>query len=249
MENKKFGQRDLFLFVNLALALLTWFGDCLYVRYGNQLWLKSVTSALFVILGAVNLVYLILNKEKSLKFPILMVTGLVFAMLGDVILEIHFIAGAALFAIGHVFYFVAYTVDERFKPTDLIYTACILVPAILLITLAPCFDFGGVLMEVVCVVYATVISFMVGKAIANFVRVRDKKHLIVMLGSILFFTSDLMLLFNVFTSLPYFGALCLATYYPAEILLAFSVFLHLGKGSGENAGTEADAAENETEQQ
>ena len=175
--------------------------------------------------------------------------GLVFAMLGDVILEIHFIAGAALFAIGHVFYFVAYTVDERFKPTDLIYTACILVPAILLITLAPCFDFGGVLMEVVCVVYATVISFMVGKAIANFVRVRDKKHLIVMLGSILFFTSDLMLLFNVFTSLPYFGALCLATYYPAEILLAFSVFLHLGKGSGENAGTEADAAENETEQQ
>ena len=226
MENKKISVKDYFLFANLALALLIWLGDCLYLCY-DHLWIKSVTSALFVIVGIVNLVYLILNKFslKSLRFPILLLTGLTFAMLGDIILEVEFIVGAALFAVGHIFYFVSYIFIEKFKLTDLIYGACIFVPAVLLITLAPIFNFGGVLMEVVAVIYAAIISCMVGKAIANFVRNKNKLNLIILLGSILFFISDLMLLFNVFSKLPYFGAICLGTYYPAEVLLGFSIFL------------------------
>lgn len=225
MDKEKFGIKEYILFANLVLALLIWVGDCLYLRY-NRLWIKSVTSGLFVAIGVVNLVYSILTKNKNIKFPIMMLTGLAFAMLGDVILEIQFIVGAALFAIGHVFFFVAYAVVERLRWSDMIYGLCILVPSVLLITLAPFFDFGGVLMEIVCVVYATVISCMVGKAIANFVRVKNTTYLVIVLGSLLFMISDLALLFNVFTSLPYAGAICLATYYPAEILLGFSIFTH-----------------------
>lgn len=225
MDDKKIEKKDYFLFGNLALALLIWVGDCLYLRY-DELWIKSVTSALFVVIGIINLYYYLSNKERKLKFPILMLTGLTFAMLGDIILEIEFIVGAALFAIGHVFYFVSYAMLEKPKWTDFIYGACIFIPAVLLITLAPIFSFGGILMEVVCCVYAAIISCMVGKAIANFVRERSKLNLIVLLGSVLFFISDLMLLFNVFSSLPYTGAICLATYYPAEILLGFSIFMY-----------------------
>lgn len=227
MEDKKITVKDYFLFANLALALLIWVGDCLYIRYNDSLLIKSITSALFVVIGIVNLVYLILNKFKlkSLLFPIMMLTGLTFAMLGDIILEVEFIVGAALFAVGHVFFFVSYVMIEKFKWQDLIYGACIFVPAVLLITLAPIFDFGGAVMEIVAVIYAAVISCMVGKAIANFVSARNKLTLIILLGSALFFVSDFALLFNVFSKLPYFGAICLATYYPAEILLGFSVFL------------------------
>ena len=226
MENKKISVKDYFLFANLALAILIWLGDCLYLCY-DLLWMKSVTSALFVIVGIVDLIYLIINKFsfKSLKIPILLLTGLTFAMLGDIILEVEFIVGAALFAVGHIFYFVSYIFIEKFKWTDLIYGACIFVPAVLLITLAPIFNFGGVLMEVVAVIYAAIISCMVGKAAANFVRNKNKLNLIILLGSVLFFISDLMLLFNVFSKLPYFGAICLGTYYPAEMLLGFSIFL------------------------
>lgn len=243
MNNKKLSAKDHILLANLILAVLIWIGDCLFLRYGGLKW-KTPTSVLFVAIGAVNLAYLLLNKNKNIKFPILMVTGLTFAMLGDVVLEIQFIVGAALFAVGHVFYFVAYSVMEKIKPTDLIYALCLFVPSVLLITLAPIFDFGGALMEVVCVVYAAVISCMVGKAIANFVRVKSRTSLIIALGSILFFISDFTLLFNVFTSLPYVGALCLATYYPAEILLGFSIFMfgmEVKKSEPLNTAENADA--------
>ncbi|MBD5132524.1 MAG: lysoplasmalogenase [Clostridiales bacterium] len=243
----KINAKDIFLFVNLGLALFLWFGDCVYVRYSN-LWIKSVTSLLFVIVGVVNLVYATLSKPETrkLKFPILMLTGLVFAMLGDVILEVEFIVGASLFAVGHVFYFVSYIFLEKFKPTDLIYGLCIFVPAVLLITLAPIFDFGDVVMEVVVVVYAAVISCMVGKAIANFVRAKNKTNLIILIGSLLFFISDFTLLFNVFSTLPYFGVICLATYYPAQFLLGFSVFSYCSANRAADSPTAETAPEADT---
>ena len=106
------------------------------------------------------------------------------------------------------------------------HAAVLFVPSVLLITLAPLFDFGGILMEVVCVVYALIISCMVGKAISNLVAEHSVINIIIMVGSILFFFSDLMLLFNVFGNLPKLvDILCLVTYYPAECLLGYSIFL------------------------
>ena len=222
---KNFIQKDYFMIANLLMVLLIIIGDCLYMRTGTLL-AKSLTSIAFVALGVINLVYLILNKHKDYHFPAIMLTGLVFAMLGDIILEVEFIVGAALFAIGHIFYFIAYCFLQKFKWTDLIYGVCILLPSILFITLAPIFNFGGILMEIVCVVYAIIISLMVGKSLANFIRERNWQNLIIMIGSILFFFSDLMLLLNVFASISSIvGTLCLATYYPAECLLAYSIIL------------------------
>ena len=215
-----------FLIADLILILLILAGDVCYIIFG-QLWLKGVTSAGFVILGILSLTYLLLSKEKDLKFPIIMLVGLVFAMCGDIVLNVHFIGGAVLFAIGHIFYFVSYCFIQKFKWIDLIYGAVIFVPSVLFITLAPIFDFGGILMEVVCIVYAIIISCMVGKAISNLIRERNLANLIILIGSALFFFSDLMLLLNVFANLPrVVDVLCLATYYPAEILLAYSIRLN-----------------------
>ena len=155
-----------------------------------------------------------------------MLVGLFFAMLGDIVLDIKgmFIFGALLFAVGHVFYFISYCQLISFKWKDLIYGACIFVPATLLITLAPFFDFGGILMELVCVFYAVIISCMVGKSISNYVADRKLLHLLLLIGSLLFFFSDLMLLLNVFGDMPkVIMFLCLVTYYPAECVLACSI--------------------------
>ena len=55
-----------------------------------------------------------------------------------------------------------------------------------------------------------------------------------MIGSFLFFFSDLMLLFNEFAGAPFItDILCLYTYYPAQILLAYSI-LHHKKGIDKN---------------
>ena len=212
-----------FIILNLILIVAVVVGDVFYI-IDDSLLTKSLTSACFVALGAVNLVYAIKNKTTNFKFCILMLVGLFFAMLGDILLEIEFIVGALLFAVGHVFYFVSYCMLISFKWKDLIFGAVIFVPSTLFIVLAPFFDFGGILMELVCVFYAVIISCMVGKSISNYVADKKVLHLLLLIGSCLFFFSDLMLLLNVFGNMPrVIGILCLATYYPAECVLACAI--------------------------
>ena len=214
-----------FNILNIFLILAVCIGDIIYMFVDHSLLTKSLTSAGFVLLGIVNLIFAIKNKTNKLKFAIIMVIGLTFAMLGDIVLEIEFIIGAALFAIGHIFYFIAYCTLIPFKWKDLIYGAIIFVPVTLFIILAPFFDFGGILMEMVCIIYAVIISCMVGKSISNYITDKNLLNLIILIGSALFMFSDFMLLLNVFADLPrIIGILCLVSYYPAECLLAFSIY-------------------------
>ena len=189
--------------------------------------LKSSASVCFVLGGIANAVYAFKTGTNK-KFTMLMLIGLVFAMAGDIVNyntgDVYFITGTALFALAHVFYIIAYYFLCRFRLTDIICAACIFVPSVLFITLAPIFNFGGALMEVVCVVYALILSLMVGKALSD-LRTRSAVGIIIAVGSVLFFVSDLSLLLNMFGKLHTVPRiLCLATYYPAQFILAFSVF-------------------------
>ena len=209
--------------LNIIFFLAIIAGDVVYMLT-NTLLSKSITSILFVVLGVINFVFALKNKTTYKNFVMFMLIGLCFACLGDILLEIEFIVGAILFAVGHIFYFVAYCNLQKFNPKDLIYGACIFVPATLIICLVPIFDFGGILMQIVCIAYALIISLMVGKAIANFINNKSVLNIIILIGGCLFFFSDFTLLFNVFADVNVvFGVLCLATYYPAEVLLAYSI--------------------------
>lgn len=211
--------------LNVILIVAVVIGDVFYI-INDDLLTKALTSVCFVALGAVNLIYAIKNKITVNKFNVLMIIGLFFAMLGDIVLDIKgmFIYGALLFAVGHIFYFLSYCQLVPFKWKDLIFGACIFIPSTLFIVLAPFFDFGGIVMELVCVFYAVIISCMVGKSISNYVGNKTLLNLLLLVGSCLFFFSDLMLLLNVFGNMPrVIGILCLATYYPAECVLACSI--------------------------
>ena len=211
--------------LNIILIVLVLIGDAFYIIKGT-LPIKTVTSIGFVLIGVVNLIYLMKNGVSNKKFPIIMVVGLFFAMLGDVLLEVNFIVGALLFAVGHIFYFIAYCFICSFNWKDLIYGGLIFIPATIAILFAPIFEFPSDTLKWLCVVYAIVISCMTGKSISNFVKQKTLQNILLMIGSMLFLFSDLMLLFDNFSSLSgVFGLLCLLTYYPAECLLSYSILL------------------------
>ena len=178
--------KKIFNILNAILIVLVLVGDICYTTLGG-LWLKGLTSLGFVLIGITNLIYAFKTEGTERKFCIIMLIGLVFAMLGDIVLNLFFIGGAILFAIGHIFYFIAYCVLQSFKLKDLIFGLIIFVPSALIILLLPIFDFGGILMQMVCLIYALIISFMVGKSVSNLINKRNLVNIILVIGSILFF--------------------------------------------------------------
>lgn len=210
--------------LNIILILAIVVGDICYTTLGG-LWLKGLTSLFFVLLGACNVFFLAKCKREDLKFGIFMLIGLFVCFVADIVLNLNFMFGAIIFALGHVFYIIAYSIHKKLKISDLIPSVIIFVPVTLLIVFLPIFNFGGIVMELVCIIYALIISIMVGKSISNFIREKSLLNLLIMIGSLLFMFSDLMLLFANFANVSrLFDILCLATYYPGQAMLASSFY-------------------------
>ena len=209
--------------ISICLITSILIGDIIFIVNCGLLE-KSITSFLFVVLGFIYLLYARKHQFANKNFAYLMMTGLIFAMFGDILLEIEFIIGAILFAVGHIFYFFAYSSLKKINKKDFLFSTCIFIPALIIILCVKLFDFGGLLMQIVCIIYALIISLMVGKAISNLTSKKSLLNYVIVIGSCLFFFSDFMLLFSIFANVSIiFKILCLATYYPAEILLATSI--------------------------
>lgn len=208
---------------NIVLMLAIVIGGIAYYST-HSLAVKTVASLLFVALGTVNRMYVRKAGHKNGGFAFVMVVALFFAMLGDVVLEINFMGGAIIFAVGHVFYFLAYCRLVRLEIGDLVPSACIFIFAAALILFLPVFDFGGMAMQIVCLVYALIIACMLGKAFSNCRRAPSVLTLLILLGSFWFFFSDFMLLFSHFADVPrIMGLLCVNSYYPAQAILGYAV--------------------------
>ena len=218
-----------FVAANAMMLALTLTFDVWYM-FGGGLLAKSIASLMFVGAGTINLVYCI-REKTNLTFPIWMIVALTCAMLGDIFLVLNFYLGTAVFAIGHIFYFVSYSKLVKINRRDVICGLSISVIALSIILFTPFLDFGGAFMQGVCCAYALIISFMVGKAISNLLNENNHVNTIIVIGSILFFISDLMLMLDLFGNIPAASYLCLGTYYPAQFLLASSLFVYAGANS------------------
>jgi len=216
-----------FVKLNLIMLALILIFDVWYM-FGGGLFAKSIASIMFVVAGIINFEYCKKNKV-NLKFPIWMIIALTCAMLGDILLVLNFYLGTAVFAIGHIFYFISYCMLEKINLKDLIIAVSIAIFAFAVILFTPFLDFGSNFMKGVCCTYALIISFMVGKAISNLVKEKNPTNTIIVIGSILFFISDLMLMFNKFGNIPGTNYLCLGTYYPGQFILAYSLFIYASK--------------------
>ncbi|MBQ8719824.1 MAG: lysoplasmalogenase [Clostridia bacterium] len=182
---------------------------------------------MFALLGALNLVCGFSESRKNQKFYIAMAAGLMLAFLGDVLIGFDFIVGAATFALGHVCFVIAYCFTERLTTIDLTISGALFLGSALFLTLSPLLTFDTPVFRIVCIVYALIISLMLGKAIGNLIRKRCPFTITVAAASTLFFFSDLMLVFDWFIGKwSWTDNACMGTYYPALCLLAFSMILY-----------------------
>lgn len=214
--------------VNIAFAVAIIVATFCYILIDCSEYItKTIVSGLFVLCGIFNLLYSRACLKSGYKngFGYCLMAGLALACVGDILLIDFFVLGAIFFAAGHVMFFIAFCFESKFRVRDIIIGALIFVCAFLVIEFYKGFDFEG--MKVLIVVYALIISLMLGKAISNMFNLNDKSlKLVSFVGALLFFISDLMLLFHVFGSGAYvFDVICVSTYYPAEFLLAFSIFV------------------------
>lgn len=208
---------------NIILSIVILFGGISYSIL-HSIPVKAFASAAFVALGLVNFVFALKNGSKNRAFTVVMFIGMVVAMIADIVLEIYFMTGAIIFAISHVFNYASYCTLAPIRWRDMIPGGIIFVFSCAIILLVPIFDFGGNVMQIVCLVYALIISLMLGKSISNYNREKCLLNLLLLIGSALYFFSDMMLLFSHFSDVPDFvGTLCVISYYIAQIFLAHSI--------------------------
>ncbi len=217
--------------LNVLAAILLTCGMVWFMTEGG-LSVKATASSCFVLMGGINLIYALCAKSEKRAYPVIMFCGFVFAMLGDVLLGYNFILGAGLFAVGHIFYTIAFCTQMRICRMDALIGAVIFAGAAALLLFYDKFDFGGAVMFVVCMIYALIISCMVGKAISICIKERSIRTVLAAVGAGLFFFSDVMLVLRFFADAPWIvDRLCLVSYFPAQGLLAASVYFQVRKHS------------------
>lgn len=209
-------------FFLLAVAVLN------YLFQSNQFsyTLKCICSLCFTALGLLNLIYALKNKTSTPKFYYAVGIGVVFAMFGDVFIELSFILGAGAFAIGHICFFIAYCFLEKFKLRDLLVSGILFIGTVLYLLFCPVLTFEDPTLLPVCIIYAGIITAMTGKAFGLFSTERSLLNGVLFFGSFIFFISDLMLVLDLFAGLwawPYH--VCMALYYPSVCLLALSMLI------------------------
>lgn len=188
--------------------------------------LKCICSGSFALLGIINLIYALTPKAVNPRFYVGMAVGLVLAFLGDYLIGYHFIVGAATFALGHVCFVAAYCFMQRMRRLDLLVSGALFLGCLIFLLFCPWLTFDVPIFRVVCIVYALIISTMLGKAVGNFIRVRSVVNGTIATASSLFFFSDLMLVFDWFIGRwDWTDHACMGTYYPALCLLALSMTL------------------------
>ena len=189
------------------------------------LWLKGVTSAWFVILGCVNLWAARDLTGKQLRFFLLMAAGLFCGMCADVLLGIFFFAGVGVFALGHVMYLAAFYTLEKFRIRDLCFVAPLAAVSMFVVVGTPWITVTDPMLKKMLLGYALVISAMLGKAISNCVREPSLYRRLLVIGSVLFWFSDLMLAIDMFGQPSRLvWILCSYSYWPAQSMLAHSLF-------------------------
>ena len=213
------------LFVNLLIIAIILVLNYFYQRNGFDFTLKCICSAGFFLLGLINLIYAFITGQKDRNFYIGMTLGLFLAMLGDILIGYNFIIGAGTFALGHICFVIAYCFLQKIYRLDIIVSSGLFLGALVFLLFCPLLSFDEPVFKIVCIVYALIISSMLGKALGNWIRKKDAFYGILAVGSLLFFFSDLMLVFDWFIGLwNWTDNACMGTYYPALCLLAFSLY-------------------------
>ncbi|GAA4777357.1 MULTISPECIES: lysoplasmalogenase [Flavobacterium] len=182
--------------------------------------------------------FLILETYSSENFKTknLLLSALIFSWIGDIILmfadkgELYFIFGLVSFLIAHIIFIVLFIKQEKETTTTnkLFWIGLIIVGIYLLGMLFLLFPSLGDL-KIPVTVYAVTISTMLLMAVKGYFNWSKPYNQTVLLGALIFVSSDSILAINKFHSeLPKSGFLIMTTYIVAQFLITKGI-LNLNK--------------------
>ena len=214
--------------VNIVITIAVFIGNYFYQSLGFNYTLKIICSSGFALMGIINMIYAY-KKVKERRVLLFMTLGLIFAFLGDVAINPNFILGVIFFASGHVFFVAAYLAYRKLDKLDAILSAGLGAFSVGFILLFPYIIFNVAVLKYVVLLYAVIISVMVGKSVGNAIKEKCRFTGMIAVGSVLFFISDMMLLLAWFSTIEgrWTSNVCMAAYYPALCLLAGSMVVYL----------------------
>ena len=190
--------------------------------------LKGAASLMFVLVGY----NAFLSVNNAFNKQILI--GLIFGLIGDVLLNLRFVfpksgqkiflVGIMAFLIGHIMYLVALIPEAQhvvpFTIIGAICAACLLIYIFKTMEVKKAFKIFGVF-------YLGAVFIMCSIAIGNAIFTQTPRSIVFAIGALLFTASDVVLIFNTFSGVTKFSRrICnLSLYYIGQILIAISMFL------------------------
>lgn len=185
----------------LVLLMIVFLALTIYFQFDNNDVLrtvfKTITSLCFLIIG---LLGLLITEKGKLKFSVIFYIALVFAFLGDILITQSFIVGMAMFAITQIFLIVAYYLVRKISYLEWIIFGLFIIFDLCLLLLYKDFDFSSSVLKVAVIIYALLISFMISKSL-DLIKIWKHNKLkicLIIIGALLFFASDFILLFSEF---------------------------------------------------
>ena len=231
-----------YLLILLILAILTStvFTVLSFKKTLLNLYLKTFSSTLFTTLGLFSLFALLqktngIMPDNRLIGGFLLLLGLIMCLIGDVILGMPRISelkrdympivvgGAGWFALGHVVYGIALAILFGVSP----WVICFILPMAIFFTFAnqKIGNLNYHKLTVGVFSYAVIESFAFAVCACALIGKFSIFALLLTIGFALFYFSDNVLMYNYFGEKKRINSiLCHATYFPAQILIAISIF-------------------------
>ncbi|WP_437396207.1 lysoplasmalogenase [Flagellimonas lutimaris] len=201
--------------INLLIVLSAILGVLMEVLGNRTVYmiLKPLTTIL------VTSLLFFLPKQKSSKFKKLMISALLFCLLGDILLlfSAYFVFGLAAFLVAHILFTIGFINLKGFHPHWISFLILYAIGISLFFWLKP--GLGDFMIPVGG--YVVVICFMAWQGIGLFLKEKRKEFLWIAIAVLLFMFSDTMIAISKFkTDFDYSSIVILSTYWLSIGLIA-----------------------------
>ena len=168
----------------------------------------------------------VLLQSSHQDYMWIMLPAILACLIGDVILamrkEKYFLYGLGAFLAGNILFVYYFSHFQSIQVTTLILTMCIMLVFSLLEYVLK-IEFKTLRIPVY--MYAFMISFALSSSIMTYVMIETPMFLLSMIGFILYFISDIILLFHMFVKPSKVLGFCnLACYYAGMFLIVYRIF-------------------------
>lgn len=190
------------------------------IYYKKETWMYALKPGTMLLIIGIALI----NYKAAGIYGILVVSGLLFSLSGDVFLMLpadRFLQGLSSFFIAHVLYTAAFISEWAEGESNPLFWSVLIVLALLFFRLLfkGVKEKGGIAMIAAVSLYITVITLMTGTSFFS-------GQVLIIAAALFFYLSDAVLAWDRFrSSLKYRDYLVMSTYFLAQLLFAVSVYL------------------------